>query len=364
MKIAWLAPDGSTSKAGDVVVRFDPTSPEKQLRDGEADLAAAERAARRGAASSGKVAIGARDTRRDAGAGTSSSSTRKFQSKDEEIFSRNQIVESQIDETLATAQGSSTPRSTKTDRAQPVAQSKTGLIAVERQKAQLAIAHAKTALEQHGDQGAARRPLRAPAQLARRGAAGRRHAVAGPEASPRFRCSTRWRPRCSCSRSTAAGSPRGQPADVIVEARPGHDLPRQDPLGRQAREAARPATCRCSTSRSCSSSSKTDREHHEAGPARPRDARRSTSRTRSSCRARRSFNKDGKNLVYRADEAGGFEPVAGRARRRDVGPRRDRRAASPPATRSRCAIRRASLDQALGSSDADDRRRGRRRRAK
>src|SRR6478735_4366960 len=41
VKIAWLAPDGSKVKAGDVVFKFDPSDPEKQLREGEADLAAA-----------------------------------------------------------------------------------------------------------------------------------------------------------------------------------------------------------------------------------------------------------------------------------------------------------------------------------
>ena len=38
MKVAWLAADGINVKAKDVVVRFDPTDPEKQLRDGQADL--------------------------------------------------------------------------------------------------------------------------------------------------------------------------------------------------------------------------------------------------------------------------------------------------------------------------------------
>ena len=42
MKLAWLAPDGVKVKAGEVVVRFDPTDPEKQLRDGQADLQSAK----------------------------------------------------------------------------------------------------------------------------------------------------------------------------------------------------------------------------------------------------------------------------------------------------------------------------------
>ncbi|HEX7704324.1 MAG TPA: hypothetical protein VF403_26465, partial [Kofleriaceae bacterium] len=41
MKIAWLAPDGVYVKKGDVVAKFDPSEPEKQLRDGQSDLASA-----------------------------------------------------------------------------------------------------------------------------------------------------------------------------------------------------------------------------------------------------------------------------------------------------------------------------------
>ena len=101
LKIAWLAPDGSLVKKGEVVVRFDPSDPEKQLRDGQADLESASSKLRQETVKS-SAAVADRDT--DAVlARDELDQTRKFQSKDQMIFSRNQIIESEIDEHLAGA---------------------------------------------------------------------------------------------------------------------------------------------------------------------------------------------------------------------------------------------------------------------
>jgi multidrug efflux pump subunit AcrA (membrane-fusion protein) len=143
MKIAWIAQDGKPVKAGEVVVRFDSTSQEKQLREGEADLAAAD-AKLAGEQIRGKSAVDSRDAAAKM-AQDELEQQRKFQSKDEEIFSHNTIVEGQIDETLADAKQQHAEKTKEIER--KLAQSKTGLIAVERQKAQIAIAHAKSALE-------------------------------------------------------------------------------------------------------------------------------------------------------------------------------------------------------------------------
>ena len=95
-------------KKGDVVVRFDPSEPEKQLRDGQADLAAADaKLAEEGVKS--KAAVRGRETDAVLAARRARRSRSKFQSKDEEIFSRNQIIESQIDERPRAARSSSTP---------------------------------------------------------------------------------------------------------------------------------------------------------------------------------------------------------------------------------------------------------------
>jgi hypothetical protein len=143
LKIAWLAPDGTLVKKGDVVVRFDPSEPEKQLRDGEADLAAAEaKLAAEGVKS--KSAVRGRET--DAVlAADELEQQKKFQSKDEQIFSRNQIIESQIDEGLAQAKQQHAEQAKQVET--HLSRSNAAVIAVEKQKAQLAIAHAKAALE-------------------------------------------------------------------------------------------------------------------------------------------------------------------------------------------------------------------------
>jgi RND family efflux transporter MFP subunit len=142
LKIAWLAADGTYVKKGDPVVKFDPSEPEKQLRDGEADLAAADaKLAAEAVKSREKVkqresdAVLAKDELEQ---------QKKFQSKDEQVFSRNQIIESQIDEGLAQAKEQHAQDAKRVEK--HLSQSNAAVLAVERQKAQLAIAHAKTEL--------------------------------------------------------------------------------------------------------------------------------------------------------------------------------------------------------------------------
>lgn len=142
MKIAWLAQDGVPVKAGEVVVRFDPTEPEKQLRDGQADLAAATAKLQQEQIKS-STAVDNRDSAANL-AGAELDQQRKFRSKDKEIFSRNTIVEAEIDETLAGAKQQHAESAKQIER--KLAHSKAGVIAVEKQKAQIAISHAKSAL--------------------------------------------------------------------------------------------------------------------------------------------------------------------------------------------------------------------------
>jgi HlyD family secretion protein len=143
MKVAWLAPDGQHVKKGDVVVKFDRTDPEKKLVDGQADLDSAQ--ARLAAEQiKGRAAVEARDGAA-ALAGRELEQTRQFQSKDKDIYSRNQIIESEIDETLAGAKKDHAEKTKQIER--NLSRSKAALITVEQQKAQLAITHAKKALE-------------------------------------------------------------------------------------------------------------------------------------------------------------------------------------------------------------------------
>jgi HlyD family secretion protein len=143
LKIAWLAPDGTMVKKGDVLVKFDPSEPQKALRDGEADRAAAD-AKLASERIKSKAAVA--DSEQDAQlASEELDKTRKLQSKDEMIFSRNQIIESQIDENLANA------RQDHAEKAKAIkghqSQSNAAVINVERQKADLAIHHANKALD-------------------------------------------------------------------------------------------------------------------------------------------------------------------------------------------------------------------------
>jgi HlyD family secretion protein len=143
MKIAWLAPDGVLVKKGDVLVRFDPSEPEKQLRAGEADLAAADAKL---AEQQVKSKTDQQTRKADADLAKDELDEQKqFQNKDEEVFSRNQIIESQIDEGLAQAKEQHAEQTQQVEKR--LASSDAAVIAVQKQKAQLAIAHAKAALQ-------------------------------------------------------------------------------------------------------------------------------------------------------------------------------------------------------------------------
>lgn len=144
LKIAWLAPDGTFVKKGDPVVKFDPSEPEKQLRDGESDLAAADAKLAAEAVKS-KEKVKQRES--DAVlAADELEQQKKFQNKDEQVFSRNQIIESQIDEGLAQAKEQHAQDAKRVEK--HLSQSNAAVLAVERQKAELAIAHAKSALQE------------------------------------------------------------------------------------------------------------------------------------------------------------------------------------------------------------------------
>lgn len=143
MKIAWMAPDGSRVAAGEVVMRFDPTDFDRQLKDGDADLAAA------GAKLSREhVQADAAEENREASAGMAErelEKTRKFQPKDAEIFSRHEIIESSIDEGLSRAKMEHAREAEAIEK--KLTRSKLALIQVEKKKAELAIQQARAGLE-------------------------------------------------------------------------------------------------------------------------------------------------------------------------------------------------------------------------
>lgn len=98
-KIAWLIADGSRVAAGEVIARFDPTEMEKELADGLDDRRVADH---RTAKTAAAAATTRRNLERDASlAGEELETARTFQSTDSEIYSRFEIVSSEIDAALA-----------------------------------------------------------------------------------------------------------------------------------------------------------------------------------------------------------------------------------------------------------------------
>ncbi len=98
-RIGWLAPDGSLVRKGDVVIRFDPSVLEKRLVDAEDDL----RGARLQMDKEQLTGLSeVRKLEKDAAmARVELENARQFQKKDAGIFSRSEIIESDIDQQLA-----------------------------------------------------------------------------------------------------------------------------------------------------------------------------------------------------------------------------------------------------------------------
>jgi len=144
VRIAWLAPDGSRVDAGDVVIRFDPTELEDKLHTGKSDRARADSRMTQKRVNEDKTL---RDLDRDAGvAEMDLGYAREFQSKDPEIFSRMDIIESEIDETLATSKKEHAD-AMRTIR-QDLGQVEMDLIDLERRKADIQIQQAVSELQQ------------------------------------------------------------------------------------------------------------------------------------------------------------------------------------------------------------------------
>jgi hypothetical protein len=142
LRIAWLAADGGRVEAGDPVARFDPTEMEEQLADARADLAAAEVKI---AKERGQSATDLANLDRDAEvAALELDAARRFQKQDELIYSRAEIIESALDETLAGERRRHAEAARESRRA--LARDQLALLAVERRKARLKIDQAERAL--------------------------------------------------------------------------------------------------------------------------------------------------------------------------------------------------------------------------
>lgn len=143
LKIAWLAPDGSFVKAGDVVIRFDPTDLEEELQEGRHDRATTD-----SQLTSKRVREegSRRNLERDAEvAALELDYAQSFQSKDAMIFSRREIIESEIDEALAHQKKEHAQQAG--DLHHELVRTELDLLGIERRKAELKISQAEEALQ-------------------------------------------------------------------------------------------------------------------------------------------------------------------------------------------------------------------------
>lgn len=150
MKVAWVAVDGSQVRAGDVVLRFDPTEMQRQLDDSRDDVTAAQRQIERERALGGATAR--RRDRTAALAGVELEMARALEVDDERILSRNEIIETRIDAGLATA---------KADHARQVKDVEGAVSRSQREVHDIARRHAHSGVER-AEQGLARLEITAP----------------------------------------------------------------------------------------------------------------------------------------------------------------------------------------------------------
>ncbi len=99
MRIAWLAEDGAPVRAGEAIVRFDSVDFERDLLEGQQERSNAGNRITGAEADAGAVRT---NLKRDATmADRELEAARQFDLRDAEIFSRYEVIESDIDESLA-----------------------------------------------------------------------------------------------------------------------------------------------------------------------------------------------------------------------------------------------------------------------
>jgi len=141
-KVSWVAEEGTRVKEGDVVFRFDPTDFENEVLDGRADQSTADLRIGKTRAE-GEATT--RNLERDAAlAEREYENALTFQSKDAEIYSRFDIISSEIDAALAQK---------KKEHAESVKGTRSGLakteleiLGIERHKADLKVDRAEKGL--------------------------------------------------------------------------------------------------------------------------------------------------------------------------------------------------------------------------
>ncbi|MEM7052030.1 MAG: efflux RND transporter periplasmic adaptor subunit [Acidobacteriota bacterium] len=143
VRIAWVTEDGSRVAAGEPVVRFDPSDFEERMTQARDDL---DRLGfeRRSEDSTSQAELANLD--RDAEvARLELDSAERFQKRDEQLFSRTEIIESEIDGDLARHRQRHA-ESSKADRAK-LSRTQLDLLGIEQRQANLRLATAESSLE-------------------------------------------------------------------------------------------------------------------------------------------------------------------------------------------------------------------------
>lgn len=143
LKLAWMVPDSSVVKEGEVIIRFDNTEMLEQLEAGKSSLDSADSKIK-----NERLQVDTTMRNRDRSAEIAKQEleqTQRFQSRNELIFSRNQIIESEIDQGLFTAKMGHAGAAKSIER--DVSKGKLDMLAVERRAAEIQIKQAEEALK-------------------------------------------------------------------------------------------------------------------------------------------------------------------------------------------------------------------------
>jgi HlyD family secretion protein len=214
MRIAWLAEDGATVKKGDVVARFDDSELRSRLMAAQDDRTTASARKQQEGVS---VAHGRSDRQRTTEAAERElTTTRTFERKDTELYSRDDIVTYQIDEKLQTAKADHARNAQVVDR--QVARRKLQLLEVQTRKAAEAISRAEKGLQML--------EIRAPHDgvlVFKRNWRNETLAVGDPGWGPiaEISLSSKMEAEVFVLEVEAAGLAKGKKAEVILESQPG-----------------------------------------------------------------------------------------------------------------------------------------------
>lgn len=140
--LAWVLEDGTQVKKGDLLVRFDNTDFARALLDNKDEKQAAQHRITKE-----KTQIASQLSERDRTAALTREEigkARELGKKDPRFFPRNEVIESEIDESLLRARLAQTEAAKKVE--ERLATTRVALIAVERQRAEIELRNANDAL--------------------------------------------------------------------------------------------------------------------------------------------------------------------------------------------------------------------------